>query len=73
MYVEVINMIPHSLSGEDRMDSEPNITVNPANPRHMAASAFTPDPLLSGNAPIYDRRWTKVGAERRHARRKRDE
>jgi hypothetical protein len=53
MHVEVINMIPHSLSGEDQMDSEPNITVNPANPRHMAASAFTPDPLLSGNAPIY--------------------
>ena len=53
MHVEVINMIPHSLSGEDQIDSEPNISVNPANPRHMAASAFTPDPLLSGNAPIY--------------------
>jgi hypothetical protein len=53
MFVEVINMIPHSLSGESNMDSEPNITVNPANPRHMAASAFTPDPLLSGHAPIY--------------------
>ncbi|HEY6254154.1 MAG TPA: sialidase family protein [Candidatus Angelobacter sp.] len=53
MFVEVVNMIPHSLSGESNMDSEPNITVNPANPRHMAASAFTPDPLLSGHAPIY--------------------
>lgn len=53
MRVEVINMVPHSLSGEDQMDSEPNITVNPAHPKLMAASAFTPDPLLSGNAPIY--------------------
>jgi hypothetical protein len=53
MRVEVVNMVPHSLSGEDQMDSEPNITVNPANPRLMAASAFTPDPLSSGRGPIY--------------------
>ena len=53
MFVEVINMIPHSLSSESNMDSEPNITVNPANPRHMAASAFTPDPMGSGSGPIY--------------------
>src|SRR5450755_763766 len=53
MFVEVINMTPHSLSGENQMDSEPNITVNPANPKHMVASAFTPDPLLSGRGPIY--------------------
>jgi len=53
MFVEVVNMVPHSLSGEDQMDSEPNITVNPADPRHIAASAFTPDPMSSGSGPIY--------------------
>lgn len=53
MFVKVVNMTPHSLSGEDNMDSEPSITVNPANPLHMAATAFTPDPMSSGNGPIY--------------------
>jgi hypothetical protein len=53
MFVKVVNMMPHSLSGEDNMDSEPSITVNPSNPRHMAATAFTPDPMSSGNGPIY--------------------
>jgi hypothetical protein len=46
-------MIPKSLSDEANQDSEPNITVNPANPLEMAASAFTPDPMGGSNAPIY--------------------
>ncbi|HYR91649.1 MAG TPA: hypothetical protein VE422_46785 [Terriglobia bacterium] len=53
MPVTVINMIPNSLSGETQRDSEPNVSVNPANPQQIAASAFTPDPANSGNAPIF--------------------
>jgi hypothetical protein len=57
--VRVVNMIPHSLSGETNQDSEPNLAVNPANPLQIAGSAFTPDPLgtfaSDGSllAPIY--------------------
>jgi uncharacterized protein (DUF1684 family) len=59
----VVNMIPRSLSGEDHQDSEPTIAVNPANPNHIAASAFTPDPAEGPRAPIYvsidgGRTWT---------------
>src|ERR1700746_97671 len=51
--ITVVNMIPKSLSNEERQDSEPNLTVSSADPTQMAASAFTPDPGSSGNAPIY--------------------
>src|SRR5947199_4381813 len=51
--VVVVNMIPRSLSGEANQDSEPTITVNPANPLQIAASAFTPDPGRGNFAPIY--------------------
>src|SRR6266702_3220560 len=51
--IRVVNMMPRSLSGETNQDSEPNLAVNPANWREMAASAFTPNPGGSGNAPIY--------------------
>jgi hypothetical protein len=51
--VQVINMIPNSLSGETNRDSEPNVAVNPANPSQIAATAFTPDPLASGSGPIF--------------------
>jgi hypothetical protein len=51
--VQVINMIPNSLSGETNRDSEANVAVNPANPSQIAATAFTPDPLNSGNGPIF--------------------
>lgn len=53
MPVKVVNMIPNSLSNETNRDSEPNISVNPASPLQMAASAFTPDPLASGSGPIF--------------------
>src|SRR5271163_1614038 len=49
----VVNIIPRSLSGETNQDSEPNITVNPANPLQIVASAFTPNPGGSGDAPLY--------------------
>lgn len=51
--VQVVNMIPNSLSGETNQDSEPSIAVNPANASQMVATAFTPPPLSGSLAPIY--------------------
>jgi hypothetical protein len=53
MPVLVVNMIPRSLSRETSQDSEPAITVNPANPLEIAGSAFTPDPMGGPLAPIF--------------------
>lgn len=51
--VFLINMIPKALSAETNQDSEPHLTVNPANPRQIVGTAFTPDPSLGPNAPIF--------------------
>jgi hypothetical protein len=52
--VTVVNMIPRLSSGETNQDSEPNLAVNPANPREMAGTAFTPSPNAgSRNSPIF--------------------
>jgi hypothetical protein len=51
--VTVVNMIPKDQSGESHNDSEPSLAVNPANPQHMAGTAFTPAPSGIPNAPIY--------------------
>src|SRR5262245_6898471 len=52
--IAVIDIIPKSLSDEEAQDSEANLAVNPSNPRQMAASAFTVDPLGAANlAPIF--------------------
>jgi hypothetical protein len=61
--ITVVNMIPNSWSDEQNQDTEPNISVNPANPAEMIATAFTYDnpagtsavsPAMTGNwAPIY--------------------
>ena len=51
--ITVTNIIPQSLSGETNQDSEPNLAVNPANPKLIVATAFTPDPMGGPNAPIY--------------------
>lgn len=53
MTVVVNNMIPNVFSGETNQDSEPNIAVDPADPRKIVASAFTRDPLGGPNAPIF--------------------
>jgi hypothetical protein len=53
MSLLLVNMIPKSLSGETGRDSECNVAVDPADPQHIAASAFTLDPMNSGNAPIF--------------------
>ncbi len=49
----VVNMIPNIFSGESNQDSEPNLAIDPSDPRRIAASAFTPDPLGGANAPIF--------------------
>jgi hypothetical protein len=48
-----VNIIPRSLSAEANQDSEPHLTVNPSNPDEIVATAFTPDPGGSSNAPIF--------------------
>jgi hypothetical protein len=63
MALLLVNMIPNSLSGETGRDSECNVAVDPVRPLNIAASAFTLDPMLSGNAPIFvsldgGRTWT---------------
>jgi hypothetical protein len=49
----VVNMIPAVFSGESNQDSEPNLAVDPADPRRIVGSAFTPDPLGGANAPVF--------------------
>jgi len=49
----LINIIPKALSAEFNQDSEPHLTVNPADPSQIVATAFTPDPTGSTNAPIF--------------------
>lgn len=53
MAVTVVNMIPKSLSGETNQDSEPNLAVNPANPKQMVGTAFTPNPTAGSFAPLF--------------------
>ena len=51
--VNVVNMIPRSLSGEHTQDSEPNIAVNPENTSEIVGTAFTPSPTGGAFAPIF--------------------
>jgi hypothetical protein len=53
MPVQLVNMIPRSMSDEQEQDSEPCITVNPANSQEIVGTAFTPDPFQGPLAPIY--------------------
>jgi hypothetical protein len=46
-------MIPRALSDESEQDSEPNLAVNPQDPRQIVGTAFTPDPLGGPRAPVY--------------------
>ena len=65
----VVNMIPRSLSGETNQDSEPNLAVNPANPKQIVGSAFTPDPMGGPNRPDLrlDGRRAHVDAQQHRA------
>src|SRR5712692_9011367 len=53
--VQLVDVIPAMYSNETRNDSEPNVTVNPANTNHIVVSAFTPCPstISTTLAPIY--------------------
>jgi hypothetical protein len=56
--ITLVNMVPQGRSGETAQDSEPDLTVNPRNPLHIAGSAFTWDsltgtPMIGSLAPIY--------------------
>jgi hypothetical protein len=53
--VKLVDVIPRMQSAESHGDMEPNLTVDPDDPRHMVLTAFTPCPPLIGttNAPIY--------------------
>src|SRR6266700_3736211 len=51
--VLVVNMMPQMESWEYNMDGEPSIAVDPNSPLRIAATAFTPDPMATSNAPIY--------------------
>jgi hypothetical protein len=51
--VILVNMTPKSLSGEIEQDSEPTVSVDPANPSVIIGSAFTPDPGGGTAAPLY--------------------
>jgi hypothetical protein len=49
----LIDMIPQSLSGETAQDSEPHLTVNPANPKMIIGTAFSPNPGGGALGPVY--------------------
>jgi BNR/Asp-box repeat len=61
--LKVVNMIPNNWSDEENQDSEPNLSVNHANPHQIVGTAFTYDnpagtsvfpPAMSANsAPIF--------------------
>ena len=51
--VLIVDLVPRSLSGEFQQDSEPFLAVSGADPKRMAASAFTMDPFLGPRAPIF--------------------
>lgn len=50
--VYVVDMIPNALSDETHFDGEPYVSVNPANPQIVAATAFMLTPAGSANGPL---------------------
>lgn len=51
--LQIVNMIPRSLSGETNQDAEPNLAVNPEQPDQIVATAFTLDPMNGPRAPVF--------------------
>ena len=52
--VTVVNMIPALSSGETNQDSEANLAVNPADPKEIVGTTFTPSPNAgSTNSPVF--------------------
>jgi hypothetical protein len=51
--LQIVNIVPRTLSGEARQDAEPNLAVNPENPNQIVATAFTRDPMNGPRAPVF--------------------
>src|SRR5262245_4978093 len=56
--VLLVNIIPATWSDDINQDSEPGLSVNPANPSEMVATAFTLDnpagePMVGSLAPVF--------------------
>jgi hypothetical protein len=51
--IRIVNMIPFSSSGETSQDSQPDLTVNPADPDLIVGAAYTPGPAGGDLAPLY--------------------
>lgn len=49
----VVNVVPQTHSDEQNQDSEPSVSVNPANPTQILVSAFTPPDSGQTNGPLY--------------------
>jgi hypothetical protein len=51
--MRIVNVIPADHSNETNTDSEPNITVNPQNPREIIITTFTPPDAGNPNGPLF--------------------
>jgi hypothetical protein len=60
--LKVVNMIPNSWSDEQNQDSEPNLSVNPANPAEIIGTAFTYDNPAGTSAvsPAMATNWAPI-------------
>jgi hypothetical protein len=60
--IRVVNMIPNGWSDEQNQDSEPNLSVNPANPNEIIATAFTYDNPAGTSAisPAMSAAWAPI-------------
>ncbi|HEX2780635.1 MAG TPA: hypothetical protein VHM30_14115 [Gemmatimonadaceae bacterium] len=50
--VQVVNMIPNTMSDESNRDSEPFLAISPFDPKTMTATAFMPTPAMVSNGPL---------------------
>ena len=53
MSIQVVNMVPQSLSGDTNFDSEPSVTVDPSNPQRLVGTAFRPDAAAGSTTGPY--------------------
>jgi hypothetical protein len=53
MSIQVVNMIPQSLSGDTNFDSEPSVTVDPSDPQRLVGTAFRPDAAAGSTTGPY--------------------
>lgn len=51
--VIVVDIIPEVLSGETNTNCEPNLSVNPANPSQIVATAWLPEPMGGKTSVVF--------------------